>query len=361
MWRFLLLLLPLSALVYALWHVWCLLPFHPVWRTITVSLCALAFLSLFLSVAKTLDAMPMGVAEAVYRTGTTSLIVLLYLTIIFLILDILRLVHAVPPSLLRNNIWTASAITAVLLAVFICGNIRYHHKIRRKLTLKTDKNITRKLTLVMMSDLHLGYHIRRNELRKWVDMINKEHPDMVLFGGDVVDRSMKPLIKEGMAAELKRINAPVYACFGNHEYYCGADKAARFYREAGIVLLRDSVVTDKGICVIGRDDRTNKRRKSVETLMKNVNGNEFIILLDHQPYDLPAAADAGIDFQFSGHTHHGQVFPASLITDLVYTIAHGEYAIGGTRYYVSSGMGIWGGKFRIGTCSEYVVATIEHE
>lgn len=31
-----------------------------------------------------------------------------------------------------------------------------------------------------------------------------------------------------------------------------------------------------------------------------------------------------------------------------------------TQYYISSGMGIWGGKFRIGTQSEYVVLTIEH-
>ena len=36
-------------------------------------------------------------------------------------------------------------------------------------------------------------------------------------------------------------------------------------------------------------------------------------------------------------------------------------ATGGTRYYVSSGMGIWGGKFRIGTCSEYVVVTLSPE
>jgi len=31
------------------------------------------------------------------------------------------------------------------------------------------------------------------------------------------------------------------------------------------------------------------------------------------------------------------------------------------RYYVSSGIGIWGGKFRIGTQSEYVVATISSD
>ncbi len=32
-----------------------------------------------------------------------------------------------------------------------------------------------------------------------------------------------------------------------------------------------------------------------------------------------------------------------------------------THYYISSGLGIWGGKFRIGTQSEYVVTTLRNE
>jgi predicted MPP superfamily phosphohydrolase len=35
------------------------------------------------------------------------------------------------------------------------------------------------------------------------------------------------------------------------------------------------------------------------------------------------------------------------------------YQRGHTTYYISSGMGIWGGKFRIGTRSEYVVVNIQ--
>ena len=70
---------------------------------------------------------------------------------------------------------------------------------------------------------------------------------------------------------------------------------------------------------------------------------------------------AGIDFQLSGHTHRGQVWPVSWITDRIYECSWGEYQRGHTRYYVSSGIGIWGGKFRIGTQSEYIVATISNQ
>jgi hypothetical protein len=84
----------------------------------------------------------------------------------------------------------------------------------------------------------------------------------------------------------------------------------------------------------------------------------FSILLDHQPYNLDRAEQAGADFQLSGHTHRGQVWPISWITDHVYECSWGSYQRGNTRYYVSSGIGLWGGKFRIGTQSEYVVAVI---
>ena len=168
--------------------------------------------------------------------------------------------------------------------------------------------------------------------------------------------------------------APVYACLGNHEYYSNQPKASRFYREAGITLLQDSVAKIGNLCIIGRDDRTNMQRKSLAMIMEEArkkgfisdlhlgkHSNEFLILLDHQPYHLEEAEQNGIDFQFSGHTHHGQVWPVSWVTDALYEKAYGSLQKGNTRYYISSGMGIWGGKFRIGTQSEYIVLTIEHK
>ena len=126
----------------------------------------------------------------------------------------------------------------------------------------------------------------------------------------------------------------------------------------GIHLLKDSVSTVLGINIIGRDDRTNLRRASVETLIKKTDTSKFTILLDHQPYHLEEAEKAGIDFQLSGHTHYGQVWPISWIEDAIYENAYGPLTKGKTRYFVTSGIGIWGGKFRIGTRSEYLVATI---
>ncbi len=358
LWMIIFWVLPLAALVYLAWHLWCLLPLAVAWKCLLIALGVGAFSLLFFSVARKFDTLPLPLASACYDIGTSSIMVMLYMFMMFLVLDVGRLVRLVPKAWLYDNWLTTGILAALLIGIFVYGNLHYHNKVREELTLTTDKPLQRELKLVMLSDMHIGYHNRRGELARWIDLLNAEHADMILIAGDIIDGSMRPLLEERMAEEFQRLNAPVYACLGNHEYYAGDHDAEQFYRDAGIHLLRDSVVFADGIAIIGRDDRTNARRKSVKELMDV--GGAYTILLDHQPYHLERTEAAGVDFQLSGHTHHGQVWPISWITEAIYECAFGEHQRGNTRYYVSSGMGIWGGKFRIGTRSEYVVATLKN-
>lgn len=350
--------LPVLSLAYVMWHVWGILPFPNVWKAVIVAAGTLAFLTTYLNFSKAIEGMPLNVATFFYETGNSSLIILLYLFMVFLVLDLGRLVRLVPSAWLHSNGYAAASIFVLMVCVFVYGNVNYHNKVRRELNLTTQKKQGKDMKIVMLSDLHLGYHNRREEFARWVDMINAEHPDLILIAGDVIDISVRPLLLENMAEEFRRLKAPVYACLGNHEYYSGEPLAQKFYTDAGIRLLRDSVATVGGLCIVGRDDRTNVRRKSLEAIMQNVDRDRYIILLDHQPHNLEQAEQCRVDFQFSGHTHHGQIWPASWVTEAVYEDAFGPYKKGDTQYYVSSGMGIWGGKFRIGTCSEYVVAHV---
>jgi predicted MPP superfamily phosphohydrolase len=244
-----------------------------------------------------------------------------------------------------------------MFGLFVYGHLHYKHKVRQELTITSHK-MTKPVKAVLLSDLHIGYHNQRDEVHRWIDLINDEKPDMILIAGDIIDGSIRPLKEQRIYEEFQRLKAPVYACLGNHEYYSGEPGALKFYQQAGIHLLRDSVVSVGDLCIIGRDDATNMRRKPVAELSSAVDYSKFTILLDHQPHHLEKAEEAGIDFQFSGHTHRGQVWPISWITDAIYECSWGSHQRGNTRYYVSSGIGIWGGMFRIGTRSEYVVLEV---
>jgi len=349
-------LILLASLVYVGWHIWALAPL-PVWgKWLLVCVAAGLFALEFVGFTPLMNRMPLGMSSFVYNVGNKAVIVMFYLLMAFIVLDIGRLVHIVPRSLLHESMPATAVLTVLMVGIFVYASVHYHHKERVSLELDSGGRLQQPVTVVMASDLHIGYHNRRADLAKWVDMINAEHPDLVLIAGDIVDFSFRPVIEEDMAAEFRRIEAPVYACLGNHEYYAGEPDAEQFYREACINLLIDSSITVDGVRIVGRDDRTNPKRKSLSQLVGD--DSLYTIVLDHQPYHLEEAERQGVDFQLSGHTHRGQVWPLSWVTDALYECSWGSHQRGATHYYVSSGLGILGAKYRIGTQSEYVVAQI---
>lgn len=347
----------LASIAYTTWCWWRILPFSTLGKTLAATLYVAAFLGIFVYF-KWGDRMPLPLTAATYEISTSWMIFFVYALMLFLVLGIGRILHLIPASFLKDS-WTGTAtVLGALVILLTYGNLHYHHKYREAIDIQTEKPLGKPVRIVLASDLHVGYHNRKKELDRWVRLINAEHPDLVLVAGDIIDRDLRPVRAWHYDESFRAIQAPVYACLGNHEYISGEEGSERFYSDAGIMLLRDSAAVADGIRIIGRDDRSNRARKSLRDL--TAADSLFTILLDHQPYHLEEAEQCGIDFQFSGHTHHGQIWPGNWLTDAMFEKAYGPYQKGDTRYYVSSGLGLWGGKFRIGTRSEYVVLTLHN-
>ena len=345
------------GVAYVTWHLWRITPGGPAAKLLAAGLFLLWMAAAFASMMLR-EKTSISTITALYELGHPWMIAFLYLLIVFILADIGVLVRLIPKGWLISNAISMASILGVIAVVLTAGGIHYRHKYREELTIRTEKPLDRPLTIVLASDLHIGYSNRKAELARWIDLINAEHPDIVLFGGDIMDIQLRPLEEGNYAEELHRLTAPAFTVLGNHEYIGGEADAERFLKDAGIGLLRDSVVRVEGITIIGRDDRSNPERKPLAELADSLHG--FSILLDHQPYHLEEAEAAGIDFQFSGHTHRGQVWPLNWLTDAMYEKSWGHHHRGHTQYYVSSGLGIWGPKIRIGTRSEYLVLRVEH-
>ena len=295
-----------------------------------------------------------------------------YFALAALVIDMLRLTnYIVPwfPSFITDHHDRAKQIVALGIVVvvaisLVAGYVNARTPRVKVLHLKIPKNVdsVKTLDLVVASDIHLGTIIGARRLDAIVDTINRLNPDLVLLPGDIVDEDLGPVIKQDLGEKLKMIRAKlgVFAITGNHEYIGGVEEACKYLADHNITVLRDSSVNVNGaIYLVGREDRSitqfsRKTRKPLSELMVDVDKQQPIILMDHQPIGLDEAAEHGVDLQLSGHTHHGQIWPFNLITKAIYELSWGYKKKGETHVYVSSGVGTWGPPVRLGNKPEIV-------
>jgi predicted MPP superfamily phosphohydrolase len=314
--------------------------------------------------------LPIIIQKILYFPGTVWLGMIMYLLLFFSLTDFIyfinRFFHFLSSAITKRyrRIQVHSAYILVI-CLFIYGYYQFRHPqiVGQNITINKNAGEYKNLKIVGVSDLHLEVANDKKRLEEYIRLINDQHPDMVFIAGDLIDNNVLPLEKERMWETINELQTPlgVYCCMGNHEYMIGIESCMNFLQKTNIHLLIDnSVVINNSIQIIGRDDKQRSfNRKSLKELVKETDSALPLFLLDHEPWHLEEAEEAGIDLQFSGHTHHGQLFPGNLLVDQIYELSHGYKQKGNTHYFVSSGLGLWGPPFRIGTHSEVVVFNIE--
>ena len=236
--------------------------------------------------------------------------------------------------------------------------------------------------IVQFSDAHLGSFAgsRQAYIRRVVDSINAQHPDMVVFTGDLQNISFEEI--EPHKQWLSRIEAAdgVFSVLGNHDYadYLLTDDPVEvnrqqggsvgMHQELGWVLLRNSwrrVQRDSASIVIaGMENDGEGRFPGLGDHVKALYGldrEEFVVMLEHDPtsWQRRILPHTHVQLTLSGHTHGGQIAlfgwsPAQLL----YRQSCGMYYAGGRAIYVSKGLG-GAIPWRIGVPGEIVVITLK--
>jgi predicted MPP superfamily phosphohydrolase len=256
--------------------------------------------------------------------------------------------------------WAGIIVLSILASIFAYGTFNAYSPVVRtyKITIPKQAGTYRQLRIAMASDMHFGILSGKSHLQRLVRIVNTIKPDIVLFPGDIIDDEPGPFIQKNMREVMKQIKAPLgtYGILGNHEYF--GKKIPEFLQEmkaSNVNMLLDEVVlVEDSFYLVGRRDRTERNRKSLEELMNGLDNTLPIILMDHQPYHLDQAASNGIDVMVSGHTHRGQMAPNHLVTKRMYEIDWGYLQKNKLHVIVSSGFGFWGPPLRIGSRSEVI-------
>lgn len=327
--------------------------------------------------------------------GTAWMVFIIYMTPLLFIYDVFKYLNK-RKKLFANSLdlsskkcrfnyfWTCIFI---VLGVMMYGNYQFRHPVVTELNLKIDKPLpninTNKLKIVVATDIHAGYLIDKSIISKYVDKIMEQKADLILLPGDIVDYDIISLKEQKMETEFNRLKAPygVYASTGNHEYIQLSEvkeENINWLKEyTNMTLLRDSVVkVADSFYIVGREDDFCPKRKSLPQVIEGIDKSLPIIVINHEPHFLQQESDEKVDMAFYGHTHNGQFFPLNTIMSIssklynadlkpkglnikfVYELPYGYKKKDNTHIYVSSGLGLAGPQFRIGTVSEIVVINV---
>jgi uncharacterized protein len=267
---------------------------------------------------------------------------------------------------------TATAIAAVvsgLTAVAVRSALGPVEVRRVRVKLARLPRAQHGLTIVQITDLHVGPTIGRAVVEDVVNRTNALSPDIIAITGDLVDGSVNELRDAVAPIANLRARHGVFFVTGNHEYFAGADAWLKELPRLGVRVLGNERVTigegDASFDLGGIEDRTAHHYGGLSpeaALSRALEGRDptrELVLLAHQPRSMFDAAPFGIGLQISGHTHGGQIWPFGYLVRLQQGFYPGLHRHGDAQIYVSRGTGYWGPPMRLAQPAEITHLTLE--
>jgi predicted MPP superfamily phosphohydrolase len=187
--------------------------------------------------------------------------------------------------------------------------------------------------LLYVSDIHLRNGRSDTLCRQVLDSVTRCNPDVVLLGGDLVDRPSELTKLSDLVGQLRDV-APVLAIGGNHD------------RQIGMESVRDAVAHGGGQWIHDGIARVTHGQRVIV-----VSGPETATLADghvrvlcaHNPRIWKTSRHAGYDLVLAGHLHGcqlvgweygGRLFPGAIL----YPYCFLSHQRGPARLIVSRGV-----------------------
>jgi len=201
--------------------------------------------------------------------------------------------------------------------------------------------------VALLSDLHLYPFTTVELIDEAIRLANSFDPDLVLFAGDFVYKSVEAALD--LVPLLEKLNPArgAFAVLGNHDHWVGPQIVSEALSKAGVELLTNRGVElqigSDSIYLAGIDSFLAGSPRPSEAFSGR-RGDLCSIALVHEPDPITElCVEVPIDLQFSGHSHGGQVrFPVfgPLVLPVfgkIYDL--GLYRVGHAQIYTTRGIG----------------------
>ena len=236
--------------------------------------------------------------------------------------------------------------------------------------------------IVLFSDAHVGSFTgwQKSLLKRDIDTINAQQPDVIFFAGDLQDQRPSELYPvQDILSSLKARDG-VFSVLGNHDYgdYIDADPAIKAANKREIVskqrqfgwkpLNNEHAVIQRGgarLVVAGVENDAIRgeaiRRHDLPKALDGIKEDDCVILLQHDPslWRQETLPNSQVQLTLSGHTHGGQVSLFGFrATQFTAKEDYGLYREGDRQLYVTCGIGGLV-PFRFGVTPEIAVITLK--
>ncbi|MBI2884861.1 MAG: metallophosphoesterase family protein [Candidatus Omnitrophica bacterium] len=215
------------------------------------------------------------------------------------------------------------------------------------------------ITLAHLTDLHTTRMGPRE--RRLLALLDRHAPDVIVITGDTVSTNGRP---EQCRAFLSRLRAPlgVWAVRGNWESLKPTTNDRAFYESLNIrLLMNESAAVRSDLWLAGLDDSIFGSSDAAAALA-GIPAAAATIALFHAPADFPAVAGK-CALALAGHAHGGQIGIPGLrrwwLPRGCGSFIAGWYAQGGSRLYVSRGIGTSMLPIRFGARPELALMTLQ--
>jgi predicted MPP superfamily phosphohydrolase len=269
----------------------------------------------------------------------------------------------------RKFLKGAAALPAAAVAVSAYGGlIERHQTVVRRFNVPVENipDDIRGLSVIQLSDIHLGPFMGLEELDKLLKEASELGGDLLAITGDLFDDN-KINFKAAKIVDsyVDSFKYGIYYCWGNHEHMRGIPAIDLAIEGTRIKKLENSFdkVTGDVLPVymagvdypIKRDQFEFLQEKYTELALKDIPSNSVKILLAHHPDFIDSASRYNTNLVLTGHTHGGQIgFFGIPLVPPIFKYLRGLYHVGNTMGYVHSGNGSWF-PFRFGCPPEIAV------
>ena len=197
----------------------------------------------------------------------------------------------------------------------------------RKLNVRTETIMSNKIPgsmndfkIVFFSDVHFNGYVDEERFTDIVELINRQNPDVVLFGGDLFDHPSNKIpgeITQQIATNLlNNIKAEKgkFAVLGNHDLESSStrDMVETILYNAGFEVLNNQSLRlrndNSGSIVLTGLESSLLGHPDPLTPFESISTEDYSLILCHTPDTALEVTTSKADLFLAGHGHGGQIY-----------------------------------------------------